>query len=145
VSQANAANRGFTLSAVPAGTDEQGSPLVAFEFALPNPDAAAPAGQQEAVARSEGLAVIGEWVHLAAVYEAGNQLLTLYVNYDEVSSAAVPFVPVNEVGGVRLGRAQVNAAAPAFWLGEVDDVYVFAGALDSAQVLERFLDARPRP
>ena len=146
LSQGGTPTRGFTLGSTPAGTDEDGNKLVAFEFALPNPDAAAPAGKKEIVARSEGMVVLmDEWVHLTGVYEAGNKVLSLYVNGDVVDSVDVEFSPVNETGAVRVGRAQNGAAAPAFWLGDIDDIRAFAGALDETQVEFLVADARPKP
>jgi hypothetical protein len=146
LSQGGTATRGFTLGSAPAGTDEDGNKLVAFEFALQNPDAAAPVEKKELVARSEGMVVLpDEWVHLTGVYEAGNKVLSLYVNGDAVDSVDVGFSPVNETGAVRLGRAQTGAAAPAFWLGDLDDVRAFAGALDETQVNFLVADARPKP
>jgi len=144
VSQGNAATRGFTLGTVPAGTDEDGNKLARFAFTIPNPDPAAAADQKEVSAQSSALARVGEWVHLVGVYEAETRLLSLWVNRDMVAESESSFGAVNETAALRLGRTQTGATTAQFWKGEVDDVYVFKGALDRGQVTELFADSRPK-
>jgi hypothetical protein len=144
VSKGETAASGFTLGVVPAGPDPQTLPA-SFAFTLANTDPAAPAGQREAVARFDQPALVDEWVHLIGVYEAGNQLLTLYVNGEWAASTEVEFTPANVTGPLRIGRAQTNAPVPAFWSGDLDEVTAFAGALDEAQAFLLASEVRPGP
>ncbi len=144
VSKGETASGGFTLGVVPAGPDPQTQPA-SFAFTLANTDPAPPAGLREAVARFDQPAPLDEWVHLIGVYEAGNGLLTLYVDGEWAAATEVSFTPANSTGSLRLGRAQTSAPTPGFWAGDLDEVRVFAGALDDVQAFTLASQVRTGP
>jgi hypothetical protein len=139
VSEGVAATTGFTLGIEPPGADPAANPA-SFTFTVFNPDPAAPAGKKEAVVRSQVPARVGEWTHLVGVYEPGLHSLMLYVDGQIAAPPTVAgFATVNTPGALRLGRAQTGAAAPGFWAGDIDDVSVYDGGMDSDQVWRIFL------
>ncbi len=112
----------FTLGLVPAS---DGLPT-SYAVTLANPT-----GGASAVARWAESPLFGEWVHLAAVYEAGTHVMTFYVGGLAVRSVSTSFSPALTTGLLRLGRVQ---SAGSMWSGDVDDVRIFTGALNATQV-----------
>lgn len=139
LSQDGTTASGFTLGIAPVATNPDGTTAPA-SFAFTVPDAGA---TTEASARWNQSIPIGEWIHLAGVYESGTHLLTLYVNGEVAASTTVPFTTTPSTGGLRVGRAKTAGNAAWFWLGDVDDVYAYDGALDQSQVNALFFDFRP--
>ncbi|MBP2478602.1 hypothetical protein JOF53_007474 [Crossiella equi] len=71
-------------------------------------------------------AQVGEWVHLAGVYDAATGKAHLYVNGDLAgTSEGVTGWP--GTGELLIGRAQWNNQQTNYWKGSVDDVKVFSG------------------
>ncbi|MES0837784.1 LamG-like jellyroll fold domain-containing protein [Nocardiopsis tropica] len=80
-------------------------------------------------AYSTTAAGLGEWSHLAGVYDHATGELVLYVNGFEESR-----VPVDHAwhadGPFRIGSAQHSGSNAYHWTGDVDDVHAYQGVLD---------------
>ncbi|MEV0663876.1 LamG-like jellyroll fold domain-containing protein [Actinomadura luteofluorescens] len=83
----------------------------------------------------------GEWEHLAVVYDALRDRLSLYVNgelqqtADEMSEedGVLGFKASN--GGLQVGRSKLGAASGSeFWPDAIDDLWVYQGALSIGQI-----------
>jgi hypothetical protein len=77
--------------------------------------------------------VIGQWTHLAAVYDSGLGQMSLYVN-GILEGTAAHVSTWNASGAVRIGMGQYTATTANPWQGDVDDVRVYARALNAAEV-----------
>ncbi|GAA2892276.1 hypothetical protein GCM10010517_56780 [Streptosporangium fragile] len=66
-----------------------------------------------------------EWFHLAGVYDAAANKVTLYLNGDEIKTAQVGFPTWNAGGPLYLGAAMV---------GDLDEVLAYQKALSAAQI-----------
>jgi alpha-L-arabinofuranosidase len=74
-----------------------------------------------------------EWYHLAGVYNAQAQTISLYVN--GTLQQTQPFVPNwSAAGPLAVGRSLFNSAQTDWVSGEIDDVRTYAGALGAAQI-----------
>src|ERR1019366_7563593 len=73
-----------------------------------------------------------EWYHLAGVYNAQAQTISLYVN--GTLQQTQPFVPNWSASGpLAVGRSLFNSARADYVSGEIDDVQTYAGALGAPQ------------
>jgi len=77
--------------------------------------------------------VTDQWVHLVGVYDAVNDLMTLYVNGNAQGTATDP-TPFAGQSGVVIGRAQYDGAPTDWFPGMIKNVEVFQQALSTAQV-----------
>ncbi|MFJ3901404.1 LamG-like jellyroll fold domain-containing protein [Streptomyces sp. NPDC090025] len=94
---------------------------------------------------------LGGWNHLAVVYDGFSDQLSLYVNgslenqicsdeatettcTDHVSWASAR-QPFEAAAQVQFGRDRSNGAWSSYFSGEIDDVWMFQGALSPAQVI----------
>ncbi|MFB7861692.1 LamG-like jellyroll fold domain-containing protein [Streptomyces sp. NPDC056069] len=99
---------------------------------------------------NEGMG-LGGWNHLAVVYDAFGDQLSLYVNgalenqicsdedvtgtcTDHVSWVSAP-QPFQATGQVQFGRDRSNGAWSSYFSGQIDDVWMFQGTLRPAQVI----------
>jgi hypothetical protein len=77
----------------------------------------------------------GSWEHLALVYDAAGDTMSLYVNgalsTDESSKAGVLGFHASN-GGLQVGRSRLGAAE--YWPGAIDDVWAYQGALSKEQI-----------
>jgi alpha-L-arabinofuranosidase len=74
-----------------------------------------------------------EWYHLAGVYNAQAQTISLYVN--GTLQQTQPFVPNWSASGpLAVGRSLFNSAPADYVSGEIDDVQTYAGALGAPQI-----------
>jgi hypothetical protein len=78
-------------------------------------------------------AAIGQWTHLAAVYDAGAGQLQLYVNGALVGSVAHKHT-WNAAGGLQIGRAKWNGGPVEYFPGSIDDVAVYSRALFATEI-----------
>ncbi|SDJ02767.1 LamG-like jellyroll fold domain-containing protein [Nonomuraea jiangxiensis] len=69
------------------------------------------------------------WTHLAATYDAAAGRIKLYVDGDEVASAA-HLTPWNAGGRLAIGRSMSGDP----WLGQIDDVRVYTGTLTEDEI-----------
>ncbi|MGW5414615.1 LamG-like jellyroll fold domain-containing protein [Actinomadura geliboluensis] len=90
----------------------------------------------------------GDWVHLAVVYDALRDRVSLYVNgqLDETAGGvsqedgAIPFEAKNN-GGLQVGRNKFGAAdGTEFWPDAVDDLWVYQAALTQPQLASLAVD-----
>jgi hypothetical protein len=80
-----------------------------------------------------GLAAVGTWTHLAAVYDLVNHKLCLVV--DGFNNACVPFTASwNATGSLVIGRERVASAPTAIWAGDIAEARVYAGALTASDI-----------
>ena len=82
--------------------------------------------------------LLDQWVHWAVVYDGTN--LTIYRNANQGPQGGVSSTPVNSplafpgyTGSIIIG-SELDQAAAVTWNGMLDDVAVFAGALNASQV-----------
>jgi hypothetical protein len=76
---------------------------------------------------------VGDWTHLAGVYDASAGQLRLYVNGVRVS--AVAKAAAWNAGGVfAVGRGMWTGAAVDFLAGQIDQVKVWARALSDSDI-----------
>ncbi|SDT80700.1 LamG domain-containing protein [Actinoplanes derwentensis] len=68
--------------------------------------------------------VVGQWAHLAGVYDQVAATMTLYVNGNTYAAAARPS-PWRAYGSVQIGRALTKSGYTAHWNGGLADVRVF--------------------
>ncbi|MGI5502841.1 LamG domain-containing protein [Lentzea sp. CA-135723] len=76
---------------------------------------------------------LNTWVHLVGVYDKQSRTTWLYVNGDRVGDGALD-TAWRASGGLQIGRGKVGGQPAEFWPGNVDDVRVYTGALDSDRV-----------
>jgi hypothetical protein len=76
---------------------------------------------------------VGDWTHLAGVYDASGAQLRLYVNGVRVSAVAKP-AAWNAGGVFAVGRGMWSGAAVDFFAGQIDQVKVWARALSDSDV-----------
>jgi Concanavalin A-like lectin/glucanases superfamily len=80
-----------------------------------------------------GAVQIGQWTHLAAVYDSGAHQLQLYVNGTLAGSVAHTQT-WNASGGLQIGRAKWAGAPVEYLAGSVDDVSVYSRALFASEI-----------
>jgi hypothetical protein len=74
-----------------------------------------------------------DWQHLALVYEAPAKKLRLFVDGDLAAEGTHEFTWTSD-GPLRIGRGQTGGSLNGTATGKVDDVLLFDGALNAAQV-----------
>ncbi|MCM4084585.1 LamG-like jellyroll fold domain-containing protein [Paractinoplanes hotanensis] len=95
-----------------------------WSFAINDTDTATPAAT-----RVNGPAGVeaGVWTHLAGVYDAGANVLRLYINGAEAATAPLTATPWNATGTFVAGRTR-SAGQPSGWFpGDVDSVRAYQG------------------
>jgi hypothetical protein len=80
--------------------------------------------------------VVGEWVHLTGVYDAGAKNATLYVNGQSQQTSAVTGVAVH--GPFLIGVGKKAGARSGLFAGAIDEVVVVRRALAVAEVTTLF-------
>ncbi|GAA2000183.1 LamG domain-containing protein [Nocardiopsis rhodophaea] len=86
-------------------------------------------------ALSEGSPELGLWTHLAATYDYTTGEMTLYV--DGVKEGTdVQKNPWNANGALVIGAAQFEERLTGAWGGDIDDVHVYQGVLNGAEVAQ---------
>ncbi|MFJ8579510.1 LamG-like jellyroll fold domain-containing protein [Micromonospora sp. NPDC093277] len=81
---------------------------------------------------------VGEWTHLAAVYDAQTQRLRLYVNGQAVDET-YHVSAWNAGGAVLLGRGQASNVTFSQWLiGGIDDVRAYSGTLSDQEIFNLY-------
>ena len=87
-----------------------------------------------AIASANDLTVLNQWYHLAGVYDAQAQTISLYVN--GVLQQTVPYTHAFHVDGhTSIGRGFFNAAPTDFAHGAIDDVRFYQSVLSPADIL----------
>lgn len=76
---------------------------------------------------------VGRWTHLAGVYDAGKNQISLYIDGElQEMRAAYPLWQAS--GPMRIGAARWHGSPVDLWPGDLDDVQVFASALSPDQI-----------
>ncbi|MEU7898087.1 LamG-like jellyroll fold domain-containing protein [Nonomuraea sp. NPDC049152] len=86
-------------------------------------------------ALSEAAPRLGEWTHLAGVYDAAAGELSLYVN-GRLESTVAYTQPWEAAGALAIGRAKLNGAAAEFWPGDLDEVLLYGRAMFGDEVAD---------
>ncbi|SFR26778.1 Concanavalin A-like lectin/glucanases superfamily protein [Lentzea waywayandensis] len=73
------------------------------------------------------------WVHLVGVYDRAAKQVLLYVEGNRVGEGVVNST-WQANGGLQIGRAKLRSAPAERWLGSIDDVRFYTGALDNEGV-----------
>lgn len=77
---------------------------------------------------------LGVWTHLVGVYDASNQMMSLYVNGVHQTATGANVHPVPSTGPLAIGRGQVNGAAGSYFAGSLSTAQVWDYALTPAQI-----------
>lgn len=105
-----------------------------WSFSLTTPDQNNPTSTR---ALSPSPPQLGTWTFLTGVYDAGAQVIKLYVNGQLVATTSAP--PLwNATGVLSVGQARYNGSLTDPWAGDIDNVSVYLGALSDAQVVNLF-------
>ncbi|MYX73736.1 LamG domain-containing protein [Streptomyces sp. SID3915] len=95
------------------------------------------AGIVRAIQPAGTTARAGEWVHLAGVFDATADQLTLYVNGSPAGTATA--ARTWYAGGpVRIGATSLNGSTASFFPGQIDDVRLFDRAVSAEEVSQLF-------
>ncbi|MFG2054537.1 LamG-like jellyroll fold domain-containing protein [Micromonospora sp. NPDC048930] len=95
---------------------------------------------------SENPADSGVWTHLAGVYDAGRKEIRLYVNGVLEGTQALSFTPMASTGPLLVGRTLWHDQMVDQWVGGIDNVAVFQGAMNDTSVFEWYnLQVPPTP
>ncbi|WP_017573911.1 LamG-like jellyroll fold domain-containing protein [Nocardiopsis halotolerans] len=95
----------------------------------PHDDAPTSGSDGWTYAYSATAARLGEWTHLAGVYDHTTGELVLYVNGFEESRVAVDHA-WHAGGPFRIGSAQHSGSNTYHWTGDIDDVHAYQGVLN---------------
>ncbi|MEU2945145.1 LamG-like jellyroll fold domain-containing protein [Nocardiopsis alba] len=87
---------------------------------------------------------LGEWVHLAGVYDHTNGELVLYVNGFEESRVRVDHA-WHADGPVRIGSGQHRGNNTYFWTGDLDDAHTYQGVLNERELSQVYAGQIPVP
>jgi hypothetical protein len=90
---------------------------------------------------------IGVWTQLTGVFDASDNLVTIYVNGAGQNTAADD-ATFNAAGPLAIGRDQINGAPSRFFNGEISDVSSYQRSLttfDAAQLWDATPPQQPRP
>jgi hypothetical protein len=88
-------------------------------------------------ALSTGPPAVGTWTFLTGVYDAGTGRVKLYVDGQLQGTASQPAL-WNAGGPLTVGSGLTNGAQSGFWNGDIDNTYVYLGALSDADIVNLF-------
>jgi hypothetical protein len=108
-------------------------PTNTWSFFQMRADTNTPAADAMVKASGAGPAVTGKWTHLAAAYDPNAGTMTLYVDGVEQQTVSHQ-MSWNASDALRVGHAKWKGAAADRFPGDIDDVRVFPGLLDSADI-----------
>ncbi|MFC8618598.1 LamG-like jellyroll fold domain-containing protein [Micromonospora purpureochromogenes] len=111
-----------------------------WQFAVSDEDVTTTA---TASVRSENPAASGVWTHLAGVYDAGRKEIRLYVNGVLEGTQPVAFTPMASTGPLLVGRTLWHDQLVDQWVGGIDNVAVFQGAMTDTAVFEWYNSQTP--
>jgi hypothetical protein len=128
VAQAGAEVASFNLSYDP-GADR-------WQLSMASEDAAASATWQRA--RSIAPPAVGQWYHLAGVFDLGANRISLYVNGQLQATAAGPAEPWHVAGELMIGSAG-NTTGDRWnpMVGSIDMVRAYSGVLDERRIADQ--------
>ncbi|GAA2996056.1 signal peptidase I [Actinokineospora diospyrosa] len=111
-------------------------------FRIPRTDTSSPtydAVYSQAIAQQNG------WYHIVGVYQAGSEILRLYVNGVLQNSTTRGGTPWNATGTVQVGRALRSSSQMDYFFGYLDKVRTIQAALSTAQVQDLYSEGSPPP
>ena len=79
---------------------------------------------------------VGRWIHIAGVYTGDSSKLFIdgVHSYSHASTGQpLKLTPLGE--GINIGTPP--------WVGRLDELRIYSGALTDAQILQRYLDTKP--
>ncbi len=124
VSQEGAVNSGFLLQYMTFDN--------VWGFTMPTTDTT---GETYVTARSPQPVALDVWTHVAGVYDAPTGQMRLYIDGTLVSIVAHPNA-WHAAGSLEIGRAKWHGLVGDWWLGGIDDVRVFQGALSDDEIYQ---------
>jgi hypothetical protein len=86
------------------------------------------------VVRATSPFTIWEWQHVVGVYNAGSNVIQLYVNGTLVDTQTLAAPAWPAMGNTEIGRARFNGTLVDFYLGAIDDACIFSRALTAGEV-----------
>lgn len=101
-------------------------------------DIVSPTADQMARAWSVNPPVIGKWTHLAGTFDPNSGDMTLYVDGEAQQTVKYTEQPWNATDALRIGHTKWNGNPVDRLPGEIDDVRIYAGPLDSADIYGLF-------
>lgn len=104
-----------------------------WTFRTPAADGAEPGDPIEL--SPEATAEIGEWVHLAAVYDYTRKTVTLHIDGRKVDTADLPSTR-NAPSHLAIGAADADGTPTAFWNGDLNEVHVYQGVADANALID---------
>jgi hypothetical protein len=107
----------------------------AWQFTLARTDAASPE-TDAVVGPTLDAAPVGQWTHVAGVYNAATATMTLYLNGDPVGSHEVIGTPWQATGPFLVGRSRWDDHVTDWFPGAVDAVRVYQGAVPDDLIKE---------
>ncbi|GAA4907196.1 concanavalin A-like lectin/glucanase superfamily protein [Stackebrandtia albiflava] len=99
----------------------------------------------EQVAAAATAPVVGEWYHLAVVYDAPQNTLRLYVGGSAAATVTGPQQPWHADGRLLVGVTGADAQNRTYGPGGVDDVFVYHGAFGQEQITDLASGVLPHP
>lgn len=96
-----------------------------------------------ATAASINPPVAGQWTHVAAMFNPGDNRMSIFVDGQEQGIAEYTGTVWNAAAGLQVGRARSNDRWVSFFSGDIDDVRVFPGTLDPADMFDLWNKSRP--
>nr|BFE61779.1 LamG domain-containing protein [Dactylosporangium thailandense] len=89
--------------------------------------------------------VLGRWTHLVGVYNANTGTLSLYVD-GQLQGTTAATLTWDASGPLRVGRGMYTSHESDWWMGGIDDVSVYQGALAQPAVASAYvIESHPRP
>ncbi|GAA0524202.1 hypothetical protein GCM10010172_00760 [Paractinoplanes ferrugineus] len=89
-------------------------------------------------ATSTSDAQLDVWTQLTGVYDSSRKEIRLYVNGQLENNQPAPLAPFNATGPLLTGHTLWDGELGDQWVGGIDDVAVFQGAMSSAAVASRY-------
>lgn len=128
VSQSGTNGAGFSLA--------YWKPTGKWVFMRHRTDIASPTAAQLAQAFSVDAPEVGKWTHLAGAFDPNSGDMTLYVDGRAQETVKYTERPWNAADALRVGHTKWNGSPVDRLPGEIDDVRIFSGLLDSADVYQ---------
>ncbi|MET0494039.1 MAG: LamG-like jellyroll fold domain-containing protein [Actinoplanes sp.] len=137
VSQAGAYGNGFSLA--------YSATAKRWVFSRHKADKANPAATDvvQVTAATIDAPVVGEWSYLTGVFDPADNMMRIFVDGKEQGAAKYTGTIWNGASGLQLGRARAGDKWVDLFAGDVDDVRVFAGVLDPADIDGLWFASRP--
>ena len=137
VSQAGSYGSGFSLG--------YSATTKSWVFGRHKADKANPAGADlvQASAATIEAPELGKWVYLTGVFDPADNMLRIFVDGKEQGAVKYTGTIWNGADSLQLGRARLNDKWVDLFAGDVDDVRVFAGVLDPADIDGLWFASRP--